>query len=54
MVDKLDTGHDDMLSARELYVAVHHSEMGIRRLASRLVVKHDSESLMRQNLYRVV
>lgn len=43
MVDKLDTDYDGMLSPRELYVAVHHSEMGIRKLASRLVVKHDSE-----------
>lgn len=43
MVDKLDTDHDGMLSARELFAAVHHPEMGIRRLASRLVVKHDSE-----------
>lgn len=43
MVDSLDTDHDDMLSARELYVAVHHPDMGIRKLASRLAVKHDSE-----------
>lgn len=43
MVDKLDTDHDGMLSARELFAAVHHPEMGIRKLASRLVVKHDPE-----------
>lgn len=43
MVESLDTDHDDMLSAQELYKAVHHPEMGVRRLASRLVVKHESE-----------
>lgn len=28
---------------KELYNAVHHPEMGIRDIAARLVVKHDSE-----------
>ncbi|WP_086873290.1 glycoside hydrolase family 73 protein [Kosakonia pseudosacchari] len=43
MVNKFDADHDGMLSVRELFEAMHHPEMGIRCLSSRLVIKHDSE-----------
>ncbi|MDK9605831.1 glycoside hydrolase family 24 protein [Lelliottia wanjuensis] len=43
MMDKLDTNHDGELSGRELFQAIHHPEMGVRKIVSRLAVKHDSE-----------
>ncbi|MDK9605828.1 hypothetical protein [Lelliottia wanjuensis] len=43
MLDKLDTDHDGELSGRELFQAIHHPEMGVRKIVSRLAVKHDSE-----------
>lgn len=43
LVKKIDTDGNGELSGRELYNAVHHPEMGIRDIAARLVVKHDSE-----------
>ncbi|WP_336213974.1 hypothetical protein [Enterobacter sp. P82] len=43
MMDKLDTDQDGELSGRELFQAIHHPEMGVRKIVSRLVVKHDSE-----------
>lgn len=43
MLDRLDTDQDGMMSNREIFNAIHHPEMGVRRIVSRLVVKHDSE-----------
>jgi hypothetical protein len=43
MVKKIDTDGDGQLSGRELYNALHHPEAGVRDIAARLVVKHDSE-----------
>lgn len=43
IVDKLDSDQDGELSGVELYNAVHHPEMGIRDIAARLPVKHESE-----------
>lgn len=43
MLDRLDTDQDGMMSDREIFNAIHHPEMGVRRIVSRLVVKHDSE-----------
>lgn len=40
---KMDADEDGELSVKELYNAAHHPEMGIRNIAARLVVKHDSE-----------
>jgi len=39
----LDTGAGNQLSEEKLYDALHHPELGIRDIAARLVVKHDSE-----------
>lgn len=43
MMDKLDTDQNGELSGRELFQAIHHPEMGVRKIVSRLAVKHDSE-----------
>lgn len=43
MIDKLDSDQNGELSGLELYNAVHHPEMGIRDIAARLTVKHESE-----------
>ncbi|KIS44335.1 glycoside hydrolase family 19 protein [Kosakonia radicincitans] len=43
MADKLDNDKNGELSGQELYNAVHHPEMGIRDIAARLIVKHESE-----------
>ncbi|MGO2441562.1 MAG: glycoside hydrolase family 19 protein [Serratia proteamaculans] len=43
MIDKMDTDKDGQLSERELFVALHHPEMGVRDIVSRMVVKHESE-----------
>lgn len=43
MLDKLDTNHDGELSGRELFMAMHYPEMGVRRVVARMAVKHDSE-----------
>lgn len=43
MVDKMDSDKDGQLSERELYVALHHPEMGVRDIVSRMIVKHESE-----------
>lgn len=43
MIDRLDSDQDGDLSGVELYNAVHHPEMGIRDIAARLTVKHESE-----------
>lgn len=43
MVDKMDTDNDGQLSERELFTALHHPEMGVRDIVSRMIVKHESE-----------
>ncbi|WP_337926204.1 N-acetylmuramidase family protein [Lelliottia amnigena] len=43
MVKKTDSDGDGQLTGRELYNALHHPEAGVRDIAARLVVKHDSE-----------
>ncbi len=43
MVKKIDSDGDGQLTGRELYNALHHPEAGVRDIAARLVVKHDSE-----------
>lgn len=43
MVKKTDSDGDGQLTGRELYNALHHPEGGVRDIAARLVVKHDSE-----------
>ncbi|VEA64676.1 Predicted chitinase [Serratia plymuthica] len=43
MIDKMDTDKDGQLSERELFVALHHPEMGVRDIVSRMIVKHESE-----------
>lgn len=43
MIDKLDTDKDGQLSERELFTALHHPEMGVRDIVSRMIVKHESE-----------
>ncbi|MEG1121692.1 MAG: hypothetical protein RR184_14035 [Citrobacter sp.] len=43
MIDKMDTDKDGQLSERELFTALHHPEMGVRDIVSRMVVKHESE-----------
>jgi len=43
MLDRLDTDQDDILSSQEIFHAIHHPEMGVQRIVSRLVVRHDSE-----------
>jgi predicted chitinase len=43
MVKEMDKDKDGQLSGRELYNALHHPEAGVRDIAARLVVKHDSE-----------
>ncbi|MFB5171470.1 hypothetical protein AAIO65_02350 [Erwinia amylovora] len=43
MMDKMDTDKDGQLSERELFSALHHPEMGVRDIVSRMVVKHESE-----------
>ncbi|WP_242514480.1 hypothetical protein [Enterobacter cloacae] len=43
MIDKMDTDKDGQLSERELFVALHHPEMGVRDIVSRMIVKHQSE-----------
>ncbi|CAK9886246.1 MAG: hypothetical protein XXXJIFNMEKO3_02674 [Candidatus Erwinia impunctatus] len=42
-VGKLDTDGDGELSTEELCYAVHHSEMEIRDIAGKMVVRHGSE-----------
>lgn len=43
MIDKMDTDKDGQLSERELFAALHHPEMGVRDIVSRMIVKHQSE-----------
>ncbi|WP_411704062.1 hypothetical protein [Edaphovirga cremea] len=43
LVKKIDADGDGELSGKELYNALHHPELGLRDIAARLVVKHDSE-----------
>ncbi|MBZ2395150.1 hypothetical protein [Erwinia amylovora] len=43
MMDKMDTDKGGQLSERELFSALHHPEMGVRDIVSRMVVKHESE-----------
>lgn len=43
LVKKIDSDGDGELSGKELYNALHHPELGLRDIAARLVVKHDSE-----------
>ncbi|MCK8358503.1 hypothetical protein LXA11_08095 [Erwinia amylovora] len=43
MMDKMDSDKDGQLSERELFSALHHPEMGVRDIVSRMVVKHESE-----------
>jgi hypothetical protein len=43
MIDRMDTDKDGQLSERELFAALHHPEMGVRDIVSRMIVKHESE-----------
>lgn len=43
LVKKIDADGDGEITGKELYNAVHHPEMGVRDIAARLIVKHDSE-----------
>ncbi|CCP05883.1 hypothetical protein BN440_0832 [Erwinia amylovora MR1] len=43
MMDKMDTDKGGQLSERELFSALHHPEMGVRDIVSRMIVKHESE-----------
>ena len=43
MIDKLDSDNNGELSGQELYEAVHNPALGIRDIAGRLLVKHESE-----------
>lgn len=43
MIDKMDADKDGQLSERELFAALHHPEMGVRDIVSRMIVKHQSE-----------
>lgn len=43
LIKKIDSDGDGELSGRELYNALHHPELGLRDIAARLIVKHDSE-----------
>jgi predicted chitinase len=43
MIKKIDADGDGELSGKELYNALHYPELGLRDIAARLVVKHDSE-----------
>lgn len=43
LVKKIDSNGDGELSGKELYNALHHPELGLRDIAARLIVKHDSE-----------
>ena len=43
MIDKLDSDNNGELSGQELYEAVHNPALGIRDIAGRLIVKHESE-----------
>ncbi|CNE05835.1 hypothetical protein [Yersinia mollaretii] len=43
LVKKIDADGDGEMTGKELYNAVHHPEMGVRDIAARLIVKHDSE-----------
>lgn len=45
MIDKLDSDNNGELSGQELYEAVHNPALGIRDIAGRLLVKHESEWL---------
>jgi len=37
MIDKMDTDKDGQLSERELFAALHHPEMGVRNIVSRMM-----------------
>lgn len=43
MMGKLDSDQNGELSGLELYNAVHHPDLGIRDIAARMMVKHESE-----------
>lgn len=43
VAEKLDSDRSGDLSGRELYAALHHPDMGVRDIVSRMVVKHESE-----------
>jgi predicted chitinase len=43
LVKKIDANGDGELSGKELYNALHHPELGLRDIAARLIVRHDSE-----------
>lgn len=43
LIKKIDADGDGELSGAELYNALHHPELGLRDIAARLIVKHDSE-----------
>ncbi|CCP01868.1 hypothetical protein BN439_0779 [Erwinia amylovora Ea644] len=43
MMDKMDSDKDGQLSERELFSALHHPEMGVRDIVSRMIVKHESK-----------
>lgn len=43
MIGKLDSDQNGELSGLELYNAVHHPDLGIRDIAARMMVKHESE-----------
>ncbi|WP_336215305.1 glycoside hydrolase family 19 protein [Enterobacter sp. P82] len=43
MIDKMDADKNGQLSERELFAALHHPEMGVRDIVSRMIVKHQSE-----------
>lgn len=52
MIKKIDADGDGELSGKELYNALHHPELGLRDIAARLVVKHDSEWFGGSNHHR--
>jgi len=43
VAEKLDSDRSGDLSGREVYAALHHPDMGVRDIVSRMVVKHESE-----------
>ncbi|TKI02646.1 hypothetical protein [Martelella alba] len=43
LVKKIDSYGDGELPGKELYNALYHTELGLRDIAARLIVKHDSE-----------
>jgi len=51
MIDRMDTDKDGQLSERELFVALHHPEVGVRDIVSRMIVKHESENADRGKGY---